>query len=297
MIVLLVAILVVCYTCQSLFTRMYSAAYAGKDVSLSSPFFSICYGGLIGLGTLIIGKFQFAPSWQTVLYGVLNAAMLLLYNTSLIESGNRGSYSFLMICNMFGAIIVPLVVSGLFLGETVTFIQGIAIVLMLLSFIAMNMRSVSFKGASGAYYLWCGLLFLANGLYSTLMNVQQKAMAAAGLPSQRTEMLAIVYLGMALVVLISQFIKGGLPRLKQGFSMGKKSALFVLMCCTVATVAANLLLYLLNQVPSNVLFTIDNGGVLVLSVLCSCIFFKEKLKWEQVVGIGLAAISIVMISL
>lgn len=297
MIVALVAMMVFCYTCQSLFTKLYSAHYTGKDAALATPVFSICFGAFIGLGTLIIGGFSFSPSWYTVLYGALNAVMLLLYNTSLIKAGEKGSYSFLMICNMFGAIIVPLVVSALFLNETITVRQGIAIAMMLISFVVMNVRSISFKGASGAYYLWCALLFMANGLYSTFMNVQQKTMASMSLPSQRTEMLAIVYLGMALSVLVAQFAKGGFSRIAKGFQMGKKSAMYVLGCCVVATIAANLLLYLLNIVPSNVLFTIDNGGVLVLSVLCSFILFKERPTWEQYIGIALAVISIVMISL
>ena len=45
------------------------------------------------------------------------------------------------------------------------------------------------------------------------------------------------------------------------------------------------------------LYTIDNGGVLVMSAICSCIFFKEKLHLNQIIGIILATVSIVMISL
>lgn len=297
MLAFLVTVMVLCYTCQSLFTKLYSANYQGKNVALSSPVFSICFGGFIGLATLAVGGFSFAPSWPTVLFGLLNAAMLLLYNTSLIEAGNRGSYSFLMICNMFGAIIVPLFVGVVFLGETLTLVQIIAIVLMLISFVVMNARSLSLKGASGAYYIWCALLFLANGLYSTIMNAQQQTMLSMSLPAQRTEMIAISYVGMALVSFIIQYVKGGRERIREGFSMGKKSALFVMMCCLVATLASNLLLYVLTQMPSSILYTIDNGGVLVLSILCSFVIFKEKPTWEQVLGMVMAVASIVMISL
>ena len=79
--------------------------------------------------------------------------------------------------------------------------------------------------------------------------------------------------------------------------MGKKAALFALGSCVVATLASNMLMYLLGLMNTSVLYTIDNGGVLVMSAICSCVFFKEKLHWNQILGIALAAISIVMISL
>lgn len=294
---LLVAIMVLFYSFQSLFTRLYSANYKGPDSSQSTTAFNICFGAFIGAATLITGGFSFAPSWPTVLYGILNAGMLLLYNTAMIESGNRGSYSFLMIASLFGCIIVPLTVGAVFLGEQLNAVQIIAIILMLISFVVMNARTISFKGSSGAYYFWCAMLFLSNGAFSTVMNLQQKAAAAAGLGDQRTEMIAIVYLGMALAVLISQLIRGGKARLMQGFKMGKKSALFVILCSIVATIASNLLLTLLNRIDSGILYTIDNGGVLVLSVLYSFFLFKERPRWDQIAGIVLAVVSIIMISL
>lgn len=297
MIILLVSIMVLCYTCQSLFTRLFSANYQGKDATLSSPVFAVCFGGFIGLATLLISGFSFAPAWPTVLFGLLNAAMLILYNTSLIEAGNRGSYSFLMIANLFGGIIVPLFVRVIFYGATLNSLQIIAVILMLISFVVMNARSLSLKGAGGSYYIWCALLFLANGLYSTIMDIQPQTMSNMGLPAQRTEMIAISYLGMALVSLAIEWMKGGKKRIVTGFSMGKKSALFALSCGIVATLASNLLLTLVTQVPSTILYTIDNGGVLVLSILCSFVIFKEKPTWEQVLGMVMAVASIIMISL
>lgn len=293
----LVVLMVLFYSFQSLFTKLYSSAYSGSDSSQSVPVFNVCYGLFIGLATLISGGFAFAPSWQTVLCGVLNAALLLLYNTAMIESSNRGSYSFLMIVSLFGCIIVPLTVGVLFLGETLSSLQIAAIVLMLVSFVVMNARSISFKGNSGAYYFWCAMLFLSNGGFATLMNIQQKTALSLGAGDQRTEMIAIVYLGMALTALVAQLIRGGAPRFIQSFRMGKKATVFILLCSASAALASNLLLTLLAQMDSGVLYTINNGGVLALSVIYSFLLFHERPKWEQIVGIVLAIVSIVMISL
>ena len=47
---------------------------------------------------------------------------------------------------------------------------------------------------------------------------------------------------------------------------------------------------------SSVFFTIDSGGVLVLSILYSLVLFKEKPTWEVVVGMVIAVASIVLIN-
>lgn len=292
MLVLLITLMVLFFSFQSLFTRLYSANYAGEE-SQSTAVFSICYGVFIAVATQVVGGFSFAPSWQTWLFGLLNAGMLTLYNTSMIEAGNRGSYSFLMVSSMFGGILVPMAVGVLFLGETLTGLQVVAVVLMLVSLVAMNVRGISFKNNSGSYYLWCAALFLSNGLYGTIMNLQANAMAGA----QRTEMLTILFAASALSVVATELARKRGRQLAEGFRMGKKAAVFLLICCASATAAANLLLVILPQMESSILYTIDNGGVLVLSILYSLVLFKERPKWEQVAGMVMAVGSIVLINL
>jgi len=292
-VMLLLLVLILLYTFQSLFTKLFSQNYAGPEKALSTSVFSICYGCFIGLATLAMNGFEFTFVWQTIALGLINALMLWLYNVSLIEAGNRGSYAFLMLCMLFGGIVVPMVAGVLFLGETLTLTQSIAIGVMLIAFVMMNARGLSFKGASGQYYLWCLLLFLSNGIYGALMNVQESLMG----PSLNSEMIVSIYLGTALMVSASHLVRGEGARLARGFRMGGRAALFALGSCVVATLAANLCMYLLGLMDASILYTIDNGAVLVMSALFSCLFFHERLRWEQVLGIGLAVASIVLISL
>ena len=289
----LVAMMSLLFSFQSLFTRLYSANYAGPDAAKATPVFSVVYGVFIAAASFLLGGMTFAPSWQTVLFGLLNAAMLILYNTSMIEAGNRGSYSFLMVSSLFGGILVPMAIGLLFLGETLSGLQIVAVLMMLISLVLMNLRTISFKGASKAYYLWCIALFFANGLYNGINNLQTQVMDGA----QRTEMLTILYLGSALAVIVTESMKGQGKQLLSGFKMGKTSALFLLITCLSATAAANLLLYILTQMSSSVLYTIDSGAVLVLSILYSLILFKEKPTWEVILGMVIAVASIVLINI
>lgn len=291
--VALVTLMIVFFSFQSLFTRLYSAHYAGADAAKATPVFSVCYGVFIAAASFLLGGMSFAPSWQTVLLGVVNAGMLILYNTSIIEAGNRGSYSFLMVASMFGGILVPMAVGLLFMGETLSGLQIVAVVMMLLSLVLMNVRTISFKGASRSYYLWCIALFFANGLYGAINNLQTQVMDGA----QRTEMLTILYLCSALAVVVSECARGQGRELARGFRMGKKAGIFLLITCLSATAAANLLLFILARMDSSVLYTIDSGAVLVLSILYSLILFKEKPTWEQIAGMVTAVASIVLINI
>lgn len=291
--VVLVSLMILFFSFQSLFTRLYSANYAGPDAGKATSVFSVCYGVFIAAASFLLGGMTFAPSWQTILLGLLNAGMLILYNTSIIEAGNRGSYSFLMVASMFGGILVPMAIGLIFLGETLSGLQIVAVLMMLISLVLMNVRSISFKGASKSYYLWCIALFFANGLYGAILNLQAEVMDGA----QRTEMLTILYLCSALAVVITECVKGQGKQLLSGFKMGKKSALFMVITCLSATAAANLLLYILTLMSSSVLYTIDSGAVLVVSILYSLILFKEKPTWEVVLGMAIAVASIVLINI
>ena len=112
--VCLVTLMILLFSFQSLFTRLYSACYAGPDKGSATSVFSVCYGVFVAAASFFLGGMSFSPSWQTVLLGLLNAGMLILYNTSIIEAGNRGSYFFLMVSSMFGGILVPMAVGVIF---------------------------------------------------------------------------------------------------------------------------------------------------------------------------------------
>ena len=289
---LLVAVMTLLFSFQSLFCKLFSEKYKSGSAAMTSTIFSIAYGAFAGVATLIIAGFRFAPSGFTLACGLANAVILLTYNTAMIQASRSGSYSFQMICMLFGAIVIPLVHGVVFLGGSLSAVQLAAIAMMLVSFVLMNLKGLTLKGSSGGFLLWCAALFASNGLYSIVMNLQQLRMGGA----ERNEMIVLSYLGMALLYGAVQLFRDR-GALVQGFKMKREPLMYLLLCCICATAAAHMMLYVLTLVDAAVLYTIDNGGVLVLSVLYSRILFKEKLAPAQIAGIVLAAASIVMLSL
>ena len=292
MLYLELAALVTLFSLQSLFTKLYSDAYDGRNRDVATGIFSVTYGLFIAIATFLSAGLRFSPSSATLLYGALNACVLVLYNISIINSAKRGSYAFLMICSMFGGILVPLTGGWILFGETLTLLQLLGVALMLAAMLLMNSSDLSLKGSKKGYFLWCALLFLANGLYSTVMNIQSTVMEGR----ERSEMLIVLFGLSSLFACALEAANGRGRDVMRGYKMGLKPALFLVCACLSAFLGANLLLYLLTRMQSGILFTIDDGGVLLLSLVFSVALFKEKLTWLQMLGMGLALGSIVLVN-
>lgn len=287
---LLLAVLVVLYTFQSYFCKLFTTVCKGGESSTSV--FNAIFGCVIGLVTLCVYGFRFQPSPATWGLGIANAVLLFVYNASLIGSAKRGSYAFLNIVSLFGSILIPMLSSTILFGDVLGGWQIFAVCLMLLSFVIMNAGGVSLRGTSGMYYVFCILLFCANGLFSAVLDVQQRLLNG----QERGEMVMISYLG-TMILSIAYLAVTRKKEFVSSFCVGGKAFLFAVGSGTVAVVAVNLLLYLLNRIPATVLYSINNGGVLLLSVLFAAVFLREKLSIGQKIGILTSVVSIVILSL
>lgn len=285
--ILVITAVVLFATGQSLFCRMYTSAQNGRGAVQ----FSVLYAFLAGVCTLAIGGFRYAPSGTTLLLGALNAVMLLTYNIAMVHAGNLGSFAFLMIGVLSGGILVPMAYDLLFLGTRLNAWQIAAVAMMLVSFVMMNRDGLSGK-KSGAYLAWVGVLFLVNGLYGTLMGLQQNAMEF----TQRSEMIVTTYLGTAVIGTLFSLVRER-GEFFRGFRMSGRAAAFLgasALCCIGSV---NLLLYAMKLVRLTVLNVTVNGGVLVISAGLAYFVFREKMTAWKIAGIGLAAVSVILLSI
>lgn len=285
--ILVISAVVLFATGQSLFCRMYTSAQNGRGAVQ----FSVLYAFLAGVCTLAIGGFRYAPSGTTLLLGALNAVMLLTYNIAMVHAGNLGSFAFLMIGVLSGGILVPMAYDLIFLGTRLNAWQIAAVAMMLVSFVMMNRDGLSGK-KSGAYLAWVGVLFLVNGLYGTLMGLQQNAMEF----TQRSEMIVTTYLGTAVIGTLFSLIRER-GEFFRGLRMSGRAAAFLgasALCCTGSV---NLLLYAMKLVRLTVLNVTVNGGVLAISAGLAYFVFREKMTAWKIAGIGLAAVSVILLSI
>lgn len=291
---ILIVVVTVFFSFQSMLARKFTENYEGPNPGDASQVYNILYGTLIALFTLCIGGFRFSPSRVTLLFGLLNACILVTYNTALVSASVRGPFSFMMLSLLSGGILVPMLYN-MVLGEQLSALQISGIGVLMASIVCMNLQGLSFQGQKPTrlYFLLCAILFLANGFYGQIMNLQQTALAG----QEREEMIIVTYLGTAVLATLLLLAKSK-SRFATGFRTGKKALLFGVGACVVATTATNLLVYLIPQVESvTILYAIDNCGVMLLSALYSILLFREKPTPVQVVGMSLSVASIVLLSL
>lgn len=293
---LLILLIVVLYSFQTLFCTLYTNKYTGKAEN-ASPVFCVLESIAIAAFTWVWIGFKFEVSPMTLLFGVLNAVALYGYNTSLIKAGATGSYAFLNVAQLFGGILVPLLYTTVFLGDALRWYQLAAIALMLVSFVLMNLKEI--KGEKGVerkktpwtYYLFCAILFLCNGMYGTFLKMQSDYNE-----SQKNEMVIITYGLMGVIAFIQLAFKEKKDIFKS-FKVNKKAVLPLILCLVSAALAINVLVTVIPMVNTAVLYTVENGGVLMLAALYSFIFFKEKPQISTILGMVIAAVSITVLSI
>ncbi len=265
---------------EGIFVPVFTAVWVMFDIKVSTTSLSVQYIG-----------FDFDISLFTFLIALFNAFALFMYNTFFIKASSTGSYAFLNVSMLFGGILVPIIYTSVFHNETVMFHQIVAIILMLFSFIVLNYKDFSFKGTKWVYFLYCLILFIANGAYSTFLKVQ-----SIYKQSEFNEMILLTYVVMGVLA----FIKLVLTQKKnvfKAFKMNKQAILFLVLGVFTVAFAMNVYEVLIALVNTAVLYTVNNGGVIVLASIFSIIFFKEKIQLNKIIGIIISIISIILLTI
>ncbi len=282
--------IIVLYTLQSFFCKTYSQNYPGRS-DLSSPVFTVVSGFVVAVTTFLVTGFRFSASLPTVLLSVVCAVSLIVYNTALIKASSTGPYSVLMVFAISGGIIVPAVSSAMF-GDVPSVVKVICILVILSSVYLISRKGNETYTDKKVFFITCVILALANGAYSALLDIQQRVSGA----DEKEEMVALTYFFAASassVMLLFREKKDFFPAFRQT----KKSAVYLIVCSLIVASAINLLTLLISTgFDLTLLYTLENASVYVLSVVLSCIIFKERLSKLNVAGCIVLCVSLVLMS-
>lgn len=229
---------------------------------------------------------------MTLALGVASGVMLFIFNLSLINASRSGPYAFQSIMMLFGNTLLPMLFSVLWWGDHLTELQLVGIVVMMLSFVIFNLKGLQFDGLKNGYFLWVVLLFISNGVYGILLDSQQRLMHQ----TQRNEMIITTFLVSALISLIYLIIIQG-KLAPKAFCMGAKNWIFALLSSICAALAVNILMLALQLVPASILYTVDNGGVLILCALLGAVVLHEKLEKHMTAGLAVAVVSLIILGI
>lgn len=295
-IVFIIALVVLLYTLQSLFTRFYTEYYPG-DKGLTTPVFAVVCGIIVTAVSFIFSGFTFKCGWLTVLLGVLNAVVLYGYDAFIIKASATGPYSILMTFSLTGGIVVPAIVSWMFFSVPFSFVQLVSILIIFASVLMISKKEgenenlEEYKKHRTFFLIICTLLGLANGLYGVLLNTQQELTGVA----EKEEMVAVTFIGAAVISLVQLVVKEKKNALK-AFKQTKLSLIFLLLTALVSALAINALVIALDGIDTTLVYTFDNAGVLLLSAIASAVFFKEKLSKLNVIGCVIMSLGLICMS-
>ena len=289
--VVLILCVLLLYTFQSVFCKMFTDRYRGEEAA-ASHVFAVLFSLTVGLVSWSFQGFAFRASPLTWLFGGVNALGILLYNVSLAKGSRKGSYSFLAVCMLSGGVILPLLVSLLFLHTRLSVFAYVGIGLILVVFLLMNSDGLSLGKAPLSYYLCCIGLFVGNGLHCSMISLHPNMVD----PAEYGSMLIIGYFGSLGIALCSMLFARRSKMAGDFAATGKRAWLCGVGAWVFAAVAVNLVGKAVQHIDPAIYMTIDNGGVLVLSVLASVVLFKERLNRWQVVGVLTAVAGLVLLT-
>ena len=294
--VFIIALVILLYTLQSLFTRLYTDHYPG-DKGLTTPVFAVVCGLIVTAVSFIFSGFNFSCSWLTVLLGLINAAILYGYDAFIIKASATGPYSILMTFSLTGGIVVPAIVSWIFFSVPFSFVQLISILIIFASVLMISRKEgedenkEEHKKHRTFFLIICTLLGLANGLYGVLLNTQQELTGVA----EKEEMVVVTFMGAALISLIQIIVKEK-KNTVAAFRQTKMSLIYLLLTALVSALAINALVIALEGANATLVYTFDNAGVLLLSAIASAILFKEKLSKLNIIGCIIMSIGLICMS-
>lgn len=287
----LIGIMILCYTAQSLLCRKYAEHYPGKP-EFSSPVFTAVSGLIVAAASFILSGADLHAQPLTVLFGVVNALALFGYNVCLIRASQTGSYSILMVFSIAGGILIPTAVATLFFDDSISVPRLAAIFVILLSVFLVSRKPDERTGGRRGFYFFCAGLGLFNGLYGTLLDIQQRITGA----EEKETMVALTYLVAALLAAVFLTVRTR-GHIAGAMRQTPRSLIYLLSCSVTVAAAIHLLAFLISTVDISMLYTFDNAGVFCLSVIASCVLFRERLTKWNLIGCVLMCAALVCVSL
>ena len=281
----LMGVVVLLYTAQSFLTRLFSEAYPGHPRH-ASPVFSTVSGLTVVVVSLFMCGFHFAASPTTWLLGILNGFALLLYNTTIIKASQTGPYSVLMVFSIAGGIIIPAVVAAIAFGDALTPLKIICILAVLVSVYLISDKDARTEKKRG-FWLAVSLLAIGNGTFGALLDVQQRITSVG----EKEEMVAITFAVCSICSLAMLLIeqKKNFPCVMK---QSRRSLVLLAVASLVVAGAIHILTIVIGKIDLAVLYTFYNSAVLMLSVLCSYLFLKEKLSPKNIIGCVLMSVAL-----
>lgn len=288
---LFILFLILLYTLQSIFCKLYNDDYPGPT-AVSPNVFSIVTGFVAAFVVLASTGFSFSPKPLTLLFALINAVMLGLYDRFFILSADRGPYSVVMTSVIAGGIIIPMFARLIYAHDRPAWYRYVAVAVILVAAYLINKKTGESNVAKKGFYPCCAVIALTNGIYGTVLDLQQTLTG----PEDKDELIIGFFFFMALGLTgITLCVRG--KKAVADFRQTKKSMLWLVLSAAVKAGAILMLTFLIAYMDDvTLLYTFDNAGTLLFSALCAVFVLREKISVKNGIGIALMTAGLIIAS-
>ena len=283
---LLLTLSIVLSTWRNLFSKKLSGIRFGTRQ------FFLCQSALFlcgGAALVIFGKISFsAVSYKILIYAVVYAVLLILaqwFYTAALAKGNTA------LCSTVYSLgfIFPTLSGAILWSEEFSFLDFVGILCAVSAIVVSGLKAQAREKASKSYYfIPLVIAMLASGGLGIVQKVQQKSAYA----DQKSIFLLIAFLLAAgISISFALFTKkaDSDPIRPRKRAVASCIGLFFGCCNLLNTSLAGML-------DSAIFFPTLNIGVILLSMICGVVFFKEKIKRRELTVLILGLFSILLLN-
>ena len=296
------------FSIQFIFSKLYQK---NSDETLIAGSWMSLFGAIWMFAMFFISNgFHFEISAISVFYAFTYAIVLLMCNIFAFFAMTMGKVSTVTMYMLLGGLILPFFYGIIFLNEELTLFKVIGILLMLLSFLPMltdnNKVTDKKKSKKIVYVLLCFSVFIFNGLISIISKAHQIDKNAVGINDFLILTAIIGFAAAFIFIFILTIInknknnKGFLETAFSGVGSEFSFKWITIMFCisgafTIMNGIGNVFsLTCAETMDSSIQFPVISGAVVPLTAIFSWIFFKEKIKKTDAIGIFIAIAGILM---
>lgn len=248
---------------------------------------------------LCINKFSLAITLETAYWGVLYGIMQLLFMLFKTKAMSTGSVS---ITTQIGncSLILSTAASVIIWHEQISAIQILGILFLIVSFFLCT-YSKSNDQSSKIWILYCTLFFI----FAAGIGIMFKCFSKSPAQSNTDDMMITAALTMFIILSVKQFfakifatkcVKAKKTK-KKKMVFNKKYIVTAVLSGILSCIYNRLNITLAGLFPGAIFYPCFNGGVILISLILSIIFLKERLSTRQTAGLIMGTAAVLAIGL
>ena len=237
------------------------------------------------LAVIAFTGFRMQYDWSVLPYSIGFGVMYFGSSVCMVMAVKRGPFALSSLISAYSQMI-PTLYGIIFWQEPVSPMAYVGMGLLVISIFLINSKKEEFK-FSVVWLILISISFLANGLCATVSQMQQKAFEGLYKAEYMAVGLLIAFVGVFAVTLIQS--KGKLPL--------KECAPYALPAGAMNAVVNMGILFLIDMIPSSVLFPCLSAGGVVLSFIIAVSVYKERLTVKQTLGFILGVLTVIALNM